>query len=342
MNRYLKLFFCFLAVISLSCSSGKKNKKLIIDVKDIELKDFKVLRFEKDVFGTPISKLKDSLSIIKKRYGSFYDMFYAQIITAGNRDQSDEVFNLMRFAGDKDMLSIYAETKKVFPDFSGYQNQINDAFKHYKYYFPKKNVPIITTCITGFYYPMMALDSILAISLDFYLGSNYENYMKMGYPLYRVNRMRPEYLVPDCMRAWAMSEYPNKNSKNDLISDMIYQGKILYFCDAMIPEMEDSLKMGYSSEEMEWCSENEANIWAFFIEKKLLYNTNVKDIKKYTSDGPFTATISKKSPSRIGSWTGWQIVRSYMEKNKKVTLEQLMVDNDTHKILSQSGYKPKR
>ena len=57
-------------------------------------------------------------------------------------------------------------------------------------------------------------------------------------------------------------------------------------------------------------------------------------------DGPFTKGFDADAPARLGEWVGWQIVSAYMEKNKEVSLKELLQINDSQKILNQSGYKP--
>jgi len=82
-------------------------------------------------------------------------------------------------------------------------------------------------------------------------------------------------------------------------------------------------------------------MWSFFIKRKILYSTDYQEIMQFTNDGPFTTGFAKESPSRTGNWIGLQIVRSYMEKNKNITIEQLMGIPDAQKILAASAYKPK-
>ena len=48
-----------------------------------------------------------------------------------------------------------------------------------------------------------------------------------------------------------------------------------------------------------------------------------------------------ESAPKLGVWTGWQIVRLYMEKHPDVTLKDLMLDNDYQKILTDANYRPK-
>jgi hypothetical protein len=66
----------------------------------------------------------------------------------------------------------------------------------------------------------------------------------------------------------------------------------------------------------------------------------MKIIAEFTNDGPFTGSISKECPPRIAMWIGWQIVKSYMDHNEQVSLEELMNEKDAQKILSKSKYKP--
>jgi hypothetical protein len=61
---------------------------------------------------------------------------------------------------------------------------------------------------------------------------------------------------------------------------------------------------------------------------------------KLMQDGPFTKGFDAEAPARLGEWIGWQIVSAYMDKNRKVTLKQLLQNNDSQLILNQSGYKP--
>ena len=72
-------------------------------------------------------------------------------------------------------------------------------------------------------------------------------------------------------------------------------------------------------------------------------NSKAIKIQKYIAEAPFTPGIGEKSDSapKLGIWTGWQIVKKYMDKNPELTLQQLMHENDAQKILNESKYKPR-
>ena len=107
-----------------------------------------------------------------------------------------------------------------------------------------------------------------------------------------------------------------------------------------MPEEKPERIIGYSAEQLKWSKTNEKQIWSTIIEQKHLFSTDLMLIRKYVNDGPFTAPISQESPGRLGTWVGLQIVESYMQKNKNVTLKDLMNENNYQKILENSEYKP--
>ena len=125
---------------------------------------------------------------------------------------------------------------------------------------------------------------------------------------------------------------------------MIYNGKILYFLDQVLPtNTPDSLKIGYTAKQLEWIKNYEGNIWGLLLQNELLFQTDMQKIQPFLSDGPFTSGIGNKKESapKLGYSIGWQIVKKYMEENPKITLQQLMAETDAQKILTQAKYKPK-
>jgi hypothetical protein len=124
---------------------------------------------------------------------------------------------------------------------------------------------------------------------------------------------------------------------------MIYNGKIMYFMDKILPDAGDTLKISYTRDQLKWCTDFEPKIWAYFLEENLLYETDYPKIQKYLTEAPFTPGLGERNESapKLAVWTGWQIVRAYMDKHPEVTLQQLMANKDAQKILNESKYRPK-
>jgi hypothetical protein len=152
--------------------------------------------------------------------------------------------------------------------------------------------------------------------------------------------MHPKKIVYDALYGWASQQFEYKGNTENLVSAMIHQGKLLYFLDAMIPDGPDSLKIGYTGEQLKWCEVHQSEMWSFLIEKKMLFSGDRMQLVRFINPAPFTTPFGQKSPGRTGTWIGWQIIKSYLKKNPKVSLQALMEENDYHKILKDSGYSP--
>jgi hypothetical protein len=100
------------------------------------------------------------------------------------------------------------------------------------------------------------------------------------------------------------------------------------------------LIFGYADSTLTWLNRNERNVWQFFIEKKLLYETDPLIFSKYINDAPSTSGMPPEAPGNVACWVGYKIVEEYMKSKSSVTLEQLMNNTDAQKILEDSGYKP--
>src|SRR2546426_4763022 len=136
---------------------------------------------------------------------------------------------------------------------------MTDPIRHYKYYFPEKIIPKPITFISVFDYSIVATENVLGIGLQMYLGDTSRYYPSLQFPFFKIRKMRKEYIAADAMKSWLMTEWEEDPSQNDLLSQLIYRGKILYALNAMMPEAPDTVKTGYTKKQLEWCNENEKN-----------------------------------------------------------------------------------
>lgn len=232
---------------------------------------------------------------------------------------------------------------KLYPDVSDLETMLSDAFRHYLYYFPDRNIPAIYTCISGFNSSIIAGDSVLGISLDKYLGADCKYYPMLEIYSYMAARMTPGYIVPDCMYAWAASdwdfeymEYPAEN----VLTRIIHEGKLRYFMKCMLPDTPDEIIFGYTSDQMKFCRNNEAQMWQYLIEHDLLFKTDMLTVRKLVGNAPFTSYFTNESPGRAAVWIGFRVVESYMAKNSGVSLRELMDNKDVQLIVEKARYNP--
>ncbi len=326
------IFLFFIIFLFFSCNF---NKRTDIDVSDVKIKDIKIKRYGKDLFEINPDNIKNELKRLAKNYKYFLD---------ADLDDTLNIIQIHEYITDPKLIEIYNKSIKKYPELNNLEDDLTLAFKYYKYYFPDKKIPEVFTYISGlqYEYPVQYFDNILIIALDLYLGKDYIPYRQIGLPAYKIKRMEEEYIENDCMKEIAEVNFLQQEPKRTFLDEIIKKGKVLYFLDAVISQTPDTVKIGFTSNQLQWCSDNEANIWKFLINNNILFSADYQVIKKFTLDGPFTAAFSKESPARIGNWLGWQIIRAYMNKNKDVTLNELMLETDAQKILTKSKYKPKK
>jgi hypothetical protein len=327
-------------IISVTGSSCKRNR-FRVKISGIKT-EIEIKRLEKDLFTMDPAAIPSSLPELKIRYGSFLQLFSFVINTGDINDSSFSDF-LVKFCTDKLNNEVYEAVQKKYPDLTLLRSGLEDAFSHYKYYFPEKRVPALFTCITGFNNSIITGDSILGIGLDRYLGADCEYYKRLEIFKYLTERMTPENIIPDCIYGWGTSEwdFASTGYKDDnVLSEMIHEGKLKYFEKCMLPETSDELIFGFKPDQMKFCRNNEAQMWHYLIENNLLFITDKFTIRKLTGEAPFTSFYTHESPGRAAVWTGYRIVESYMKKNSGISLPDLMKNTDIQDKLQKAKYNP--
>ncbi len=326
-HLYRFVFLLLIVVFVFSCRNIEEKIK-VEDAKKVEIK-----RYEEALFQADTENLKQELKMLDEDY---------HIFIQGNYSNSTEVKLLRAYLTDTNMIQIFKDVQESFPDLKETENMLSHAFARLNHFFPAFRPPTVYTYISGVNYEQAVsyLDSVLLIGIDNYLGNDYVYYDLYRIPVYRKSRMASPYIAPDCIKAIAATMIDIREYDNNLLERMIYEGKVLYIMEQMLKETEDQYIIGYTAEQIQWCTDFESEIWSFFINNEVLYKSEITIINKFILDGPFTSAISKDAPGRLGAWTGWQIVRRFMEKNPKTSLTDLLQMTDAQEILKQSKYKP--
>ncbi len=139
---------------------------------------------------------------------------------------------------------------------------------------------------------------MIGVGFDKYLGRNCAYYKQLGWDNYKIRRMEKEMIPVDVMRALAIMEFPYADSVDNLLNQMIYEGKIQYFLDAILPDTPDTLKFGYTDAQWEWANYNEDKMWAYLVESETLFTTDHMTIRKFIGDAPFTQVFHNNSCPR--------------------------------------------
>ena len=316
-----------------------KRDKFDVDISQINT-PIVLHEFDNDIFNCNKDSIWDEIYNLSNKYGKFWDLYTYQILKMGGTNDKDFADLFTAFISDPVILESYEKSREIFPDKNILKSKLEKAFRYYKFYYPDKSIPDLYTFIGGFNHSIITDENIIGIGLDKYYGGNCKFYDQLQIPSFAKTKLDSKYIINDCMQAWAYMEMPLKDSLGYLINSMLYEGKILYFINAMNPGYTEDFYMKYSPVELEWCEQNEKTMWKYMVEKKLLFSTDYKNLIRFIDDGPFTPAFSQESPARAGLWIGFRIIKKYMDKNSDVTLQNLMDDNDYQKILSMSKYNP--
>lgn len=346
-KNYCLIAGAFIILFTVGCGEKKKadiNRPEPIAIKD-EVVQMNFIRFEQDLLALPAKPQVDDIRALRTKHGEFFELWCTRLsglLPPGEKKPSDAeiAFNLQQYLEDKYIREVFQDCKRQYNDIQWLEDEMEPVFTRYKKAFPGKLIPKIMTYVSPFSSNVMTMDSIAGIGLHFYLGADYKYYPSLQLPGYMIRKLRREYMTNDLLRGWIDSEYLDDSAQINCLSQMIYQGKIMYATEILAPEIHDTILTGYTPAQLDWVFEHEEKIWGFFIEQNLLYKTNPKLYIKYIHDGNTTGGFPKEAPARLGPFIGWQIIRSYMKNHPGMTLRQLFELKDAQKILAESGYKP--
>jgi hypothetical protein len=332
----LILMMLILFLFTIQWTGCRNKNKLIIDLAGIEANP-RFLHFEDALFSIPDTLFFEQFPAIYKKFpGLFLNPEADSLVMS----------EMLLFATEPRFIELYDRKQEVMGDFAVQAREITEVLRHYRYYFPEAPGHRIYTHIPGLdlallNMPVTVNDTMAVICTDFFLGSDFEPYGYVGIPEYKRRWMDPSQIAPEFARQLAFLQGGSPDQAESILEQMIYQGKILYFMDAMMPMLADTAKIRFTTAQMEWLISNQRHVWSYMVNNQMLFSSDLKHSKILILDAPFTAVFSEEAPPRMGHWFGWQIVRKYMEKHPDITLKALMMLDDAQAIFEASGYKPR-
>jgi len=317
-----KFWFLLLLIISLfSCDNVSETEAKIEKVDA----NFEVIRFDQKFAKATAESLPD----LRSQYPFLFPKRYPDSIW-------------IQKLNDSIQQEINLEVSKAYPEFSEETDDLHSLFQHTKYYFPEFEIPNVITITSEVDYKNKVIytEDYLFVSLDTYLGKDHKFYI--GIQDFLRKNFKKEQIAPDSANEIAENYVPKAESRT-FLAHMLYYGKILYLKDKLIPFKTDAEKIGYTQKEMEWAQSNEEEIWRYFVENELIYDTDSKLYERFLYPAPFSKfylQLDSESPARLGQYIGWNIIRRYMSKND-ISINK-MLDTSAEEIFNKANYKPKK
>ena len=323
-----------------SCSRSNEP-----DISGIKL-NIKIERFDQSMERLTAGNVAQLAPQLENQYDWFYADYIQNMLAVGSMADTNYYQNLRTVLKNPDYKALAKAVADTYPSLTKQEAELTDAFKRMQYYFPKQKTPRFISFLSGFSVQTPIGNGYIGIGLDMFLGKDSPFYpaLVQSIPQYISRRFTPENITPRMVETYIREElYPEADASVSLLDKMVYNGKVLYLMQKALPTAPDSLLIGYTDAQSAWCKTYETDIWAYFIDEKLIFESDYPKIQKFLTDAPFTPGLGENNQSapKLGVWVGWQIVKNYMDKHPELSPKDLLSLNDTQKILRESGYKPK-
>lgn len=340
MKRYL-LFFVFVITI-FSCRENQRP-----DISGL-IPDLEIIRTENQL--AEIESV-DEFNQELNRYPDFYKILFKNVMGFYNYDSPDSLFyDFYEFRNDSLIQEVQNLVNKKYSDLKGIKSELASMYGYIEYYFPGAvEIPSIYTFISDFDYQVFLFEDGVkdgvGIGLDMFLSpeipyklinpdnTNFSDYITRSWNKDHITKRIAELYLEDLA-----GEAPGLR----LIDQMIQNGKELYLLSKILPTQSDTVLCEFTKEQMNWCQENEPQMWSFFLDQKLFYETNPMKIGKYINPAPNSPDMPPAAPGRTANYLGWQVVKAFMNRYPETSLQDLMAMKDSQAFLEKSKYKPKR
>lgn len=291
----------------------------------------KILRFEQFLWANP-----DDHS-----HGTAAD-FQTPLLNY-HPDDPSFMMVLADFKRDELVNRIYNITDSLYHDLSWLEQELGDAMSKAREICPEVDYRHVYTLITadiGNYADRVFCDHTdMAISIDCYTLGHVPEMQQFGTPNYITRLCRREYIASDIMAAAARAHIVLPEGDPSFLDYAVAEGKVLYFLEQVLPSAPDTIKLRYTNDQLQWMRQNVEAVWGWIIQNNLLFSTDMSQLRNLLDDAPKTNAFGDGSAPRTNSYLGWQIVRAYMRKSG-ASMQQLMEETDSQKILNQSGWRP--
>ena len=311
--------------IVLFCACGNRAGK-----KQVEFN-----RFEQLLFDTPVGQLQQVLTREKATY-------QCELLNVYPEDEG-YMGMLEGFVTDPVMRDVYRVTDSLYHDLGWLETELGRALTKAEELCPAIHYDRFYTLITGDFenYQSRVLcgDGVLAISIDRYAVPEMGRYGYFGLPTYLVETSKREYIAADCMATIARDHIAMSDGEMTVLDYAIAEGKVLYFLEQVLPDCDDTILLRYTAEQLGWMEENVTNVWAWMIQNKMLYDTDLSRFHNLIDEAPKTNAFGDGSAPRTPAYIGWQIIKRYMKKSG-ASMNELFEMTDSQRLLNESGWRP--
>lgn len=313
--------------------------------------DFALVRTERIIDDVDSTTTDGEIDSIIAQNPAFWRLYFTHIVPLERSASAERTRNdLIRdFCSDVRINAIHDSVRQEFTSFADIEGQLYNAFQYLKYYFPGNEAPNVYTLTSDFsYFPFIFEDDGLhdgvGISLELFLGEDFpyvdftgndpvfSNYLTRSYNRDHLVKKTVDVIVDDILG-------PPPGDR--LLDLMIHNGKRHYIVKQLMPLARDSVIFEFTQDQIEWCNENERNLWSHYLTEDLLYSNEFSKINKLVNYSPNAPGMPQEAPGRVANWSGYRIVAELMRRESDLTLLELVSLRDPQQIMERARYRPR-
>lgn len=333
----------FLVSCLVSCNQSDSHGKLDPQV------SAKLIRFEEELLLIDTLNASASYQTLYERHPVFTDLFLGNIV-GSSENNSDKARSLKEILTDPFFRKLLEDASDEFSDFSHVKKELDQALENYvKTFEGIQTIPNIYSFVSGFNYQCFVFNDLdtegVGIGLDMFMGSDFPYHLiqkdNPSFSSYLTRAYNKDHVAKKVVEVLVEDKLPPPQ-KSDFLSLMIWGGKKLYILDHILDFVPDTVITEYTTDQLSWCRDNELEMWDYFFENDLFYETDLNIFGKLVAPSPFSPGMPDEAPGRTGNYMGWRIVESLMKRNPDYSMDDLVRMNDAQEILNQSKFKPGR
>lgn len=335
-----------LVLIFSSCDEEPREK--LPDISGINI-DVPINRFDLSLGLIDTNSISSSLNELESQYPNLYPIYFERVLSLGKNPKVSMEDDIRGYLTNTNTRNILDTVKVEYREMAAFEQQFNKAFSYLKYYLPDFNPPHLYTLVSDFGLQRFLFDDVeadgIGIGLDMFLGETFPykslDPQNPAFSDYLTRSFNKDHLVRKVMEMIIGDQIQNRSGVR-LIDQMIFNGKKLYLLDKVLPMVSDTVIHEYSARQLSFCKASELEMWSFFVEEELLYETNQSKIGKYLNPSPSSPNMPAAAPGRTANYLGLQIIKAFMRKHPEMSIIDLFAWNDSQALLDKSRYRPKR
>lgn len=149
-----------------------------------------------------------ALQQMKTLYPSETRTLIEDVLRLGPVDATDINTRFLLFFQDSTLQTLLADVGREYATIDDLERDLTAAFKRLEKLLPDIELPRVYTQIGSLDQSVIVSKGSLGICLDKYLGEEYPLYLRYGYTPEQRSMMTRQFIVPDCMGFFLLSQYP--------------------------------------------------------------------------------------------------------------------------------------